>query len=68
MEQHWMQLDTPALKTLYETEFRALSDDLLSGADWKDVQDRRERLITLTKLLYERASHNPAEFPSREQQ
>ncbi|HEV7333799.1 MAG TPA: hypothetical protein VGN63_22380 [Flavisolibacter sp.] len=68
MEREWKQLDTPALKTLYETEFQALSDALLSGASWKDVQDKRERLITLTKLIYDRSLNNPAEFPGRTQE
>ncbi|HEV7329577.1 MAG TPA: hypothetical protein VGN63_00910 [Flavisolibacter sp.] len=67
MEREWKQLDTPALKTLYETEFQALSSALLNGADWKEVQGQRQRLIALTKLIYEQSLNNPAEFPGREQ-
>lgn len=67
MERQWKQMDTPALKALYEREFQALSRALLSGADWKDVQDKRQRLITLTKLIYDRSLNNPAEFPGRAQ-
>jgi hypothetical protein len=67
MDRQWKQLDTPALKALYEVEFKALSDALLNGAAWKDVQDKRKRLITLTKLLYDKSLNNPAEFPGRKQ-
>jgi hypothetical protein len=65
MDQEWKHLDAVALKALYEREFQKLSDDLLGGRDWQDVQDRRKRLIELTKLLYERASSHPAESPGR---
>ncbi|RYG33686.1 MAG: hypothetical protein EOO01_32970 [Chitinophagaceae bacterium] len=67
MEEKWKQLDTPALKELYEDEFQALSSALINGAKWKDVQDKRQRLITLTKLIYDRSLNNRAEFPGRVQ-
>ena len=67
MERDWKHLDTKQLKALYDREFQTLSSELLGGAAWQDVQDRRKRLITLTKLIYERASINPAEYPGRKE-
>ena len=61
MERELENLDGATLKTLYDRHMQALSNALLSGADWKDVQEERRRLITLSKLLHRRGTSHPAE-------
>jgi hypothetical protein len=64
--ENWRQLDTASLKILYETELKAMTDALLSGADWKDVQDKRRLLVELSKCISKASSSgNPAENATR---
>jgi hypothetical protein len=59
-------MDSAAMIALYERKLQDLSDDLLAGADWTDVQDKRRALIELSKLLHtHRMTTNPAEQPNR---
>lgn len=58
-------LDANTLKALYDKHLQELSDALLSGAEWKDVQDKRNLLIELTKQLYQRGINHPAEYSNR---
>lgn len=65
MENEFEKLDGAALKTLYEKQLQDLSDALLNGAEWKDVQDKRKLLIVLSKRMHRERSTGPAEYPSR---
>jgi len=67
MESELRNLDSATLKTLYDKHLQELSDALLSGAEWKDVQDKRKLLIELSKLLHTSTSgtSNPAETATR---
>jgi hypothetical protein len=65
MENEFEKINGAALKTLYEKQLQELSDALLNGAEWKDVQDKRKLLIVLSKRIHSGGSNGPAEFPSR---
>jgi hypothetical protein len=65
MENKLENLDGAALRTLYEKQLQELSDDLLNGAEWKDVQDKRKLLIAISKRLHGGSSNSPAEYPNR---
>jgi len=66
MEEHWGAVDLNTLKALYEKEQEKLTAALLSGAEWKEVQDQRKNVTELSILLYRRTqSENPAEYYSR---
>ena len=67
MEKNLLNLDTAALKALYEKHLQELSAALLSGVDWRDtgVQDKRKLLTELSKLLDKRSTNNPAEYANR---
>jgi ubiquitin-protein ligase len=67
MDKELRSLDNAALKALYEKQFQALSDALLSGAQWQDVQDKRHLLIKIAKLIDRPNTTTPAEYPIREQ-
>ncbi|HEV7331817.1 MAG TPA: hypothetical protein VGN63_12330 [Flavisolibacter sp.] len=58
-------LDTQALKALYDKQYAELSDALLNGVAWKDVQDKRSVLIALTRQLYQRGIDHPAASRNR---
>lgn len=65
METNFENLDNAALKTLYEKQLQELSNALLNGAEWKDVQDKRILLIELSKRIHRQRGNSPAEYPSR---
>jgi len=64
METNFENLDSVALKVLYEKHLQELSNALLKGAEWKDVQDKRVLLIELSKRIH-RSGNSPAEYPNR---
>ena len=67
MDKELRDLDSADLKTLYDKHLDELSQALLSGAEWKDVQDKRKLLIELSRLLHTgRRTHNPAENANRQ--
>jgi len=59
------KFDDQTLRGLYDKHLQELSNALLAGADWKDVQEKRQVLIELSKQLFQRGISNPAEHPSR---
>lgn len=65
MERNFENLDNTALKALYEKQLQELSNALLGGAEWKDVQDKRILLIELSKRIHRGPGNSPAEYPSR---
>ncbi|WP_121353642.1 hypothetical protein [Flavisolibacter nicotianae] len=66
MEDQFKKLENADLKALYEKQLQALSDALISGAEWKDVQDQRNLLIEISKRLHRgNSSSSPADYPNR---
>ncbi len=66
MEKDLGSLDSVALKTLYDKHLQELSDALLNGADWKDLQEQRFILTEISKLISKRGgTNNPAEYANR---
>ena len=61
MERELENLDATTLKSLYDRHMQALSDALLNGAAWQDVQEERNLLIKLSRLLHRSGTGHPAE-------
>jgi hypothetical protein len=68
MNQELWNRDLDSLKQMYVSESKALTEALLQGADWKDVEDKR-RLLTQLSLVIDRKkegiNYNPAENNNR---
>ena len=69
MKEQGRNLDTNVLRTLYENEMVELQRELLSGASWEDVRERRHRILLLSREMYKRPNTinnpNPAEINLR---
>ncbi|WP_121357708.1 hypothetical protein [Flavisolibacter nicotianae] len=61
MERELENLDVATLSALYDRHMQALSNALLNGAAWQDVQEERKRLIAISKLLHRGGMGHPAE-------
>lgn len=67
MELDPKRIDNQTLRALYDRHLQELSEALLAGAEWKDVQDKRKLLIEISKLLHSsRGTQNPAENVNRQ--
>ncbi len=64
MYQELWSHDLDSLKKMFVSESRELTEALLQGADWEEVEDKR-RLVTQLSLVIDRKSEginfNPAE-------
>jgi hypothetical protein len=67
MENELSSLDNAALTALYEKHLQELSDALLSGDSWSDVQDKRRLLTQISREINKKdgGPSNPAEYPGR---
>ena len=65
MEKEWGSLDSTSLLKLYHEYQEELQNALLSGAEWKDVQEKRNLLIQLARMIQRTSAVNPAEFQNR---
>jgi hypothetical protein len=67
MEINWSELDTEALRELYEREAGNLKKALLNGSSWEDVKDQRLKVTELAIALHKKihTSGNPAESADR---
>ncbi|MGE5521477.1 MAG: hypothetical protein ACM3VS_16245 [Candidatus Dadabacteria bacterium] len=60
--QDYATMDLSQLQDLYEVEMNALNQRLLNGENWGEVQDMKNNLIALAKLIKKRsAPGDPAE-------
>lgn len=66
MRVDYRDMDSAALRGLYEQKLQELSKALLEGASWEQVQDQRFLLVELSRQLSKAgAPHTPAEQPAR---
>lgn len=64
---NWNELDTEALRDLFERESSNLKKALLNGCSWEDVKDQRLKVTELAIALHKKinTSGNPAESIDR---
>lgn len=67
MEKEVWNLDLKSLKELHDQKQQDFTAALLSGADWKDLQEERKQVTELSIALYRRmqSEENPAEHLTR---
>jgi hypothetical protein len=67
MEMKWSEMDTEALKMMYEQESAALKAALLKGTPWEDLREQRLKVTELSIALHKKlqSSGNPAESVDR---
>jgi hypothetical protein len=62
MRSRFREVDFEALNAMYENEKQKLTDALLSGASWEEVQDQRRLVTTLAIERHKKWKlMNPAE-------
>jgi hypothetical protein len=67
MDINWSDMDTEALRDVYEKESAKLKASLLSGTPWEQMKDQRQKVTELAIALHKKinSSGNPAESVDR---
>lgn len=66
MNTEWGRLDLHTLKAMYEQEVNDLNANLLAGADWKEVAEKRKKIVEISIALDRAERRNyPTEFFDR---
>jgi hypothetical protein len=69
MNQELWTRDLDSLNQMYQAESKAMTEALLQGADWCEVEDRRKLLVQLSLIIdrkKEGIQYNPAENSTRQ--
>jgi hypothetical protein len=67
MKSEFNHLDIDVLQVLYQKEVNRLKEELLAGASWESVQERKNRVTELAIVIHKKKYplyFNPAEFDS----
>jgi hypothetical protein len=71
MNREFYGLDLDTLQAMYQEETNRLKDELLAGAPWDSLQERKTKVTELAITIHRKKYplyFNPAEFSSREEQ